>query len=229
MISSLVRRSVVGRPALVVEEWVAKSADLNYQLTIARDGGVRFDFVKQAVTDQGVHKGHRMPSPLTRRQRDELADAGGRLGSALAADGYFGVVGIDAMVDPEGGLYPAVEINARNNMSTYQVRLAEEIVGHDRTALARHYPLLLFRPLPFRRLRAALDDILLERAGGTGIMVHGFATVNAAFAASGSGAGESTAPGQPVHGRLFALLAGDDQAIVDRLDAEVTRRLAALR
>ena len=43
----------------MVEEWVAKAADLNYQLTVGRDGGVEFNFVKEAVTDQGVHKGHR--------------------------------------------------------------------------------------------------------------------------------------------------------------------------
>ena len=43
-----------GRPALVVEEWVAKTADLNYQFTVARDGRVRFDFVKEAVKNNPI-------------------------------------------------------------------------------------------------------------------------------------------------------------------------------
>lgn len=216
-----------GRPALVVEEWVAKTADLNYQFTVARDGRVRFDFVKEAVTDQGVHKGHRVPSPLTERQHGELADAANRLGSALAADGYYGVVGVDAMLDPDGGLYPVVEINARNNMSTYQVRIDDEIVGPGRATLARYYALTLRQPLSFARLRDSLDGLLLDRPGGTGIVVHGFATVNAAFTLAQRA--EEVIEADSVQGRLYAMVAAADAATVEGLDAEIAQRLATLR
>ncbi|WP_460917243.1 preATP grasp domain-containing protein [Plantactinospora veratri] len=39
------------RLALVVEEWVGKRTDLNYQLTVGRTGTVHFDFVKEAITE----------------------------------------------------------------------------------------------------------------------------------------------------------------------------------
>lgn len=221
MVRISARRSGAGRLGLVVEEWVAKAADLNYQFTLSRGGTVRFDFVKQAVTENGVHKGHLMPPPLTGHQEGELAGVADRLGAALAADGYFGVVGVDAMLDPDGGLYPVVEINARNNMSTYQVRIQGEILGPGQTMLARHYPLRLSQPLPFRQLRQIMNGLLLDRPGGTGVLVNAFATVNAAFTAA--------VPGGTTQGRLYAVVTGDDAATVDRLDAEMTRRLAAVR
>jgi hypothetical protein len=187
MMTSRMNRAGAGRLGLVVEEWVPKVTDLNYQFTVGRS--VRFDFVKEAVTEHGTHKGHRMPARLTQAQHQELGVAAQRIGTALRADGYFGVVGVDAMVDPEGGLYPVIEINARNNMSTYQIRLQETVLGAGQSALARHYELRLDEPLPFGRLRDVLGDLLVDAPGGTGLLVNNFATVNAARAV--------TAPGTP--------------------------------
>jgi phosphoribosylaminoimidazole carboxylase (NCAIR synthetase) len=218
MVTSAVRRSGGDQLGLLVEEWVAKTTDLNYQFTVARDGAVHFDFVKEAVTDRGVHKGHRMPARLTPAQHAELVDTAAQLGEHLAADGYYGVVGIDAMVDPDGGLYPVIEINARNNMSTYQVRMQEELLGAGRTALARHYSVKLTEPLPFARLSELLGDLLVDTAGGTGLLVNNFATVNAAFA-------DRPATGEPADGRLYGLLIGDTPEIVDEIDTEITARL----
>ena len=71
------RRPGDDRVALVVEEWVAKRADLNYQFTVGRDGQVHFDFVKEALTEGGVHMGHRIPAGSTERQTGR-ADGGRR-------------------------------------------------------------------------------------------------------------------------------------------------------
>ncbi|RBL85782.1 hypothetical protein DDE05_14780, partial [Streptomyces cavourensis] len=62
MIDRRAARSGDDRVVLVVEEWVDKTADLNYQFTLGRDGSVHFDFVKEAITEDGVHKGHRFPA-----------------------------------------------------------------------------------------------------------------------------------------------------------------------
>lgn len=218
MVAAAVRRSGGDSLGLVVEQWVAKTTDLNYQFTVARDGAVRFDFVKEAVTEHGVHKGHRMPARLSAAQHAELVDTAERLGEHLAADGYYGVVGVDAMVDPDGGLYPVIEINARNNMSTYQVRMQEELLGAGHTALARHYSLKLAAPIGFARLAELLAGCLVDRAGGSGLLVNNFATVNAAFA----GARDTD---EPADGRLYGLLTGDSPAAVDAIDAEITARL----
>ncbi|MFF4603850.1 ATP-grasp domain-containing protein [Streptomyces sp. NPDC001339] len=208
------------RAGLVLEEWVTKQADLNYQVTVGRDGSVRFDFVKEAITENGTHKGHRMPARLSPDQLAELTDAGLRIGARLAADGYFGVAGMDALLLPDGTLFPVIEINARNNMSTYQVLLQEAFVGEGRTALARHYPLKLTAPLPFEELRRTLDGLLLESPDGAGLLVNNYATVNAAVhtrAESGASA----------DGRLYGLVVGDTAEQVAAIDTEITARLAA--
>lgn len=206
--------------AFVVEQWVAKQSDLNYQFTVARDGGVHFDFVKEQLTEGGVHKGHRMPARLSAVQQAVVRDTAERLGKRLADDGYAGVVGVDAMVDPAGELYPVVEINARHNMSTYQVPLEERFVRDGRIAVARHYPLRLTAPLPFAEARSLLDGLLFDPAQGTGLLVNNYATVNAGFPVSG----EPTP--SAVDGRLYGVLVADSDARIGALDTQIAARLA---
>ncbi|MFD8546238.1 hypothetical protein [Streptomyces sp. NPDC059649] len=203
------------RAAFVIEELVAKERDLNYQITVGRDGTVRLDFVKEALTEGGVHKGHRFPPDLTPGQLDEIRHAARVLGKQLASDGFFGVAGIDALVDTDGGVFPVIEINARNNMSTYQARLQEHLLTPGRSALARHYPLRLRRELPFAAVRRLLDGLLLRAPGEEGLVVNNFATVNA-------GAGAA-----PYQGRLYALLVGAPERL-PALDRAVSEHLAAL-
>jgi phosphoribosylaminoimidazole carboxylase (NCAIR synthetase) len=212
MFASRADRLGHGRLAVVVEEWVDKSADLNYQFSLGRDGSVRMDFVKEALTENGVHKGHLMPARLSADIHAQLADTCRALGAALAADGYFGVVGVDAMLDPDGGLYPVTEINARHNMSTYQESMLELVGMSGRTALARHYPIASSRPVPFAELRTALGDTLLTGKSDSGLLVNNFATCGAGR--SGSGAG-----------RLYGILVGPDMETVAALDGRVTDAL----
>ncbi|SEK74217.1 ATP-grasp domain-containing protein [Streptacidiphilus jiangxiensis] len=221
MVTRRAERSGDERVALVVEEWAAKETDLTCHFTLARDGSVRFDFVKEALIAQGVSVGHRMPARLTPAHLDTVEECAHALGKRLAADGYHGVVGVDAMIEQHGGLLPVVEINARNNMATYQTRLQERFVPEGAVALARQYRLRLCRPLAFDELRERLDGLLLApgRDRGSGLLVDGFATVNAAHGAH--------APGEPFTGRLHALVIGGSQAEVEEWDAAVVARLGA--
>jgi hypothetical protein len=181
---------------------------------------VRFDFVKEAITDNGVHKGHRMPPNLTPGQIDQLRDSAALLGKQLAGDGYYGVVGVDALVEPDGGIFPVLEINARHNMSTYQVPAQETFVGDGQVAMARHYPLRLTAPLPFATVRALLSGLLIDRPGGKGLLVNNFATVNASARLAGA---------DGFDGRLYGLLIADTVADLDALDAGITARLEGTR
>ncbi|MFD6752180.1 preATP grasp domain-containing protein [Micromonospora gifhornensis] len=207
-------RRDAGRVGLVMEEWLPKRHDLNYQLTVDRAGDVHFDVIKEAITSDGVHQGHRMPAPLTEPQHRQVRSAAAAIGRRLAADGYFGVVGVDALTTTDGRLYPMIEINARNNMSTYQERLRRTWFGPDTVALARQYPLRLTRALPFGELRALLDGVLADRPDRPGLVINNFATVNAA-----SGAGTDFG------GRLYGVVAADSAQQVAALDREVTERL----
>lgn len=210
-------RSGDDRVALVAEQWVTKRADLNYQVTVGLDGAVHFDFVKEALTEGGVHKGHRMPPALDAAQLAEVRDAGERLGERLAADGYVGVVGVDAMVGTDERLFPVTEVNARNNMSTYQVPLQERLVPPGWHALARQYPLRLPSPVPFKRIRQVLGDLLAAGPGGAGLVVNNFATVNAA-----------ARPGGDFAGRLYALVVAPTAAAAQALDDRAGHALARL-
>jgi hypothetical protein len=212
LVEAAARRAMGTAVALVVEEWVAKSADLSYQFTIGRTGQVRFDHAREAVIDSGVHQGNRYPARLTAAQTATLRESADRLGARLAADGYRGVVGVDAMLDPEGGVYPINEINARNTMSTYSAPLVDLAVAPGMVALSKQYPVWPERPVPFERLRTVLGGRLLDAPGGEGVLVPAFATVNA-----GAGAG-----------RLYVLLVAATAERLAALDVEVCGRLEEL-
>lgn len=220
MIHRRAERTDDDRLALVLETWVGKRTDLNYQVTVGRDGGIHVDFVKEAITVGGVHKGHRFPPDLTAAQYEDLYRAGELLGRRLAADGYCGVAGVDALVGDDGGIFPVIEINARNNMSTYQVRLDETVVTAGQRVMARQYPLRLTAPVPFKTIHALLKDLLLPpEPGGDGIVVNNFATVNAAAHSRSK---------DTFDGRLHALLVAGSHSRLNAIDEEVARRLGTL-
>ncbi|WBB61545.1 hypothetical protein O7599_03025 [Streptomyces sp. WMMC500] len=222
MVRRRAERTGDDRLAVVVEVWADKAADLNYHLTVGRDGSVRFDFVKEALTAGGVHKGHRFPARLTPAQHAVVADTARLLGRRLAADGYHGPVGVDALVRTDGTLLPVLEINARNNMSTYQTRLQEQCVPAGAVVVARQYDVRLPAPVPFDRLAEALGGLLFDRAAGRGALPDNHATAGAAFAGPERA---PAAPAAPADGRFYFLLVAPGQAEADALDAEVAARL----
>ncbi|GGZ09269.1 phosphoribosylglycinamide formyltransferase 2 [Streptomyces olivaceoviridis] len=222
LIARRAQRSGNRRLGLVMEEWLPKRTDLNYQFTVGRDGSVRYDFVKEALTEGGSHQGHRMPVRLTEAQSDGVREAAHALGGALAADGYFGVVGVDGLITEDDRLYPVLEINARNNMSTYQERLRAMFFDADQTALAKRYPVRLRRRLPFGELRALLDGLLLVDGTDGGVLINCFATVNAGAPADGS------SPGETFEGRLYAVVVAGSPSRAEALDRELARRLGTL-
>lgn len=208
-----------GRAAFCLEEWLPKAQDLNYQFTIDRDGTAVFDAVKVAVTRNGAHRGHSYPAQLHDHHVEEVEAAMGRIAADLAADGYFGVVGVDALIDTAGTLYPVLEINARLNMATYQAAIDEIVAADRRRARAKHFELRLDRPIPYRVIHDVIGDAAYSRDDPNGLIVNNFATVNAAFELLD---GCARAPG-----RLYGVLLGDTEEALDRMDELIGRRLAA--
>jgi hypothetical protein len=208
---------------VVVEEWIERRMDLNYQLTVAGDGAVTFDFVKAARTEGGVPKGHVMPPDLEPEQFEEIEHAAYAVGAALYRDGFVGVAGVDAIVSTAGTLYPVLEINARLNMSTYQGGVVERAQRPGHAGLARHYTLRLASALAFDHVRAALDRV--PRAEPTDIVVTCFGTLNAAAPAVPSSTGTAQAP---FDGRLYTMLFAPDRTGLTALDGRVQESLAAI-
>ncbi|HEY0501443.1 MAG TPA: ATP-grasp domain-containing protein [Kutzneria sp.] len=203
--------------SLVVERWIDKIADLNYQFILGRDGEVRFETVKTAFTENGVHRGHLFPPALRADQLGELAAAATVIGKSLSAERYHGVVGVDAMLGVDGTVYPCLEINARFNMATYQNRVAERLVGEGCHALAVTYDLKPTRAHGFGEIRAALGSLLFEDGpghAGKGVLVNNFSTLNAAVLA-GAGA----------YGRIYAICVGDSVDEVRTISADAESAL----
>jgi len=218
MVTRRAARTGDQRIALVIEEWADKELDLNYHFTVGRDGTVRFDFVKEALTENGVHKGHHIPARLSAAHAAQLVVTAELLGARLAADGFHGVVGVDAITTTDGGLLPVLEINARNNMSTYQTGLQERFMSPDTVALARQYDLRLTGAVSYAALCDQLGDLLFTRERGVGLVVNNFATVNAATPEPGDS--------RPYVGRLYGLLMARTERELTDLDRGV---VAAIR
>ncbi|NKI42977.1 preATP grasp domain-containing protein [Streptomyces physcomitrii] len=218
MVRRRAERTGSDRLDVVVEHFLPKRADLNYQFTVGRDGGVHFDFVKEALTENGIHKGHLMPSRLDREQIADLEKTSLALGRRLFEDGFFGVVGVDALLGEDSLVYPVLEINARLNMSSYQGRATEALSRPGGVVLAKHYPLRLERPLTFTEIHEALQGFHRTGTEDTGILLTCFATVNAQAAAATG----------PFDGRLYTLLFAPDRERLGKLDHGVTERLGAL-
>lgn len=212
------RRTGDDRIEVVVEEWLPKRFDMNYQITVSRSGEVTLDFIKQAVTDRGVHMGHRMPVDLDPRHRRELRIAAQRIGSGLYSNGYWGVAGVDAVMGADDVLYPVLEINARLNMSSYQGEVLERFSRPGQGGLARYHRLRLSAHCPFQRVQDALGDLLRPDDHGNCVIVTGFGTVNASSA---------VAP-RNFDGRLYVIAVAHNQKTLDRLDAETGRRLSTI-
>jgi hypothetical protein len=217
MVSKRATRTGDDRLAVVVEVWADKAKDFNYHFTVGSDGEVTFDFVKQAITEGGVHKGHWIPSSLHPGQIDDLKKFSHSIGTRLAKDGFFGFVGVDALLEKNGRLLPVLEINARSNMSTYTVPLQEKFLPDGWMALARQYSLTLTKAMSFVVLRDALHDLLLSHAGRAGLIVQGTGTINA---------GVLSAPaGGAFVGRLHGLLVARNEDELNALDRAVSSRL----
>lgn len=206
------RANSTGDDALhvVVERFLPKRFDLNYQFTIDRGGSVRLDFVKEALTAGGVHLGHVMPPALSADQHATLANAAEQLGAHLYKEGFFGIVGVDALLGADDLVYPVLEINARLNMSSYQGRVTERFLRPGGVALAKHYPLRLTRPLPFDEVTDALGALADPPTDGTGLVITCFGTVNA-----------QSGTADPFDGRLYTVLFAGDRPGLDAVDHRV--------
>jgi hypothetical protein len=143
-----VQRLLADYGAAVVEPWLDKVADLSFQIQVAEPGRARLLGICRFLSDdRGQYAGSVVGSPTSglepeaRRLLDgdgvepgRLQRLGGvlaeTLGGAMAASGYVGPVGIDALLYRAGDglrLKPVVEVNPRYNMGRIALALAKRV------------------------------------------------------------------------------------------------------
>lgn len=180
----LMQRSLNQNPSksiqIVIEKWINKQTEINYHFIVSPKGEILFNFVRESIVKNGVHQGHVTPANLTEGQIEQLQNAANKIGSALHKSGYFGVVGVDAVIDKDGFIYPNLEINARFNMSTYQA-IIQELFLNNKIAFAKKVNVKLNAWVDFKKVESASEDLLFDRESGTGILITNFATLNAAY------------------------------------------------
>jgi len=150
-----VARLLEGQGEVVVEPWLEKVVDLSAQIEIQAPGQARFLGWTRFLTDaRGQYCGSFVSQPLggldlegrrflcgegrdQRRLWRFCETLAGFLAARLAATGYTGPLGVDALVFRQGGqlrLKPIVEINPRFTMGRVALGLARR-VNASRTAL----------------------------------------------------------------------------------------------
>ncbi|MEY9934535.1 hypothetical protein ABH926_009203 [Catenulispora sp. GP43] len=211
-----------GKVSLVVERWIDKRADLNYQFLVGQDGHFTFETIKTALTRDGVHRGHVFPPDLRAQEIAQLENAAAVVSKVLHTSGYHGLVGVDAILGTDGAVYPCLEINARLNMATYQNRIAERLITPGTSALATSFELRPGRTFGFDEVAAVLGRHLPTsperlREAARGLLITNFATLNAAVVADG----------RP-YGRLYAVLVAGNEPEVLALRGQVQATLDEL-
>lgn len=101
---------------LIEEPWVKRKLDFSTQWIITPGKEIAYLGVTICKTDKkGVHQSNIAGAPMP-KQVDEQKDFAIPILQEMADLGYFGEVGIDAMIYDDDKLQPVVEINARKTM-----------------------------------------------------------------------------------------------------------------
>lgn len=205
------------RVEMVLEERIAKDIDINYQFLLGHDGAYTPLGTLRAMVEDGKHVGHLHPHQLPVHVVRQIAETMPRIAVKLAADGYYGIVGVDALLAQDGTFYPCIEINARCNMSTYHLRAFSEWIPANRSVIARSFSFQIKASLSFRDLRAKLDHLMFTRQQGYGILVNAFAPFHALRQSGG-----------PFSGRLYVMLVDASRERCLKLQAALLQRLGEL-
>ncbi|TYS60583.1 ATP-grasp domain-containing protein [Bacillus infantis] len=163
---------------LIIEEWIEKEADLHYQFLIYRTGKVEMINILPSIVNNGVHTGHIHPHSFSDEVVNKIEQTATLIGKELYENGYYGVVGVDGLIDKEGILYPCLEVNARFNMSTYHNKVLNEVLPNNVTTLEKSVHFKYKGYLSFHTFNTLVSDLLFYKGSRAGIMINTFASVN---------------------------------------------------
>lgn len=104
----------------LVELWYSDKADYNYQVFLSAGGNAEMFSVKKQILNKAIYIG----SIFSTYKEDfihssKLLEYSRIIGKEIYAEGYTGVLGIDAILLPGDQWIPIIEVNARFTLSTY--------------------------------------------------------------------------------------------------------------
>ncbi|MGC4939497.1 hypothetical protein [Kribbella sp. DT2] len=184
-IERVLRKQPDKRVELVVQKKYPKKHDFSGHLQLGQDGTWEFLGLQQ-MTNKGFRHHGSGPAPSALIDEGWYADSLGDVVAALHAAGYWGPVGVDAMLLDDDSVVPVLEINARQSLGLLALHLNRR--SDDLTAHLWQLELNLAPGKGIRDVLHALADCLTtgERPG--------------AMVLNGS---HLTAPGGRVHVAIF--------------------------
>ncbi len=162
------------RVELLVQEKLPKLHDFSGHFLLHRDGTADFLGLQQMTNKGFRHLGsHRPPADLVDEGRYAESLAG--VVDALAKAGYWGPVGVDAMLLADGTVIPVLEVNARQSLGLLTLHLDQ------RTDLTAHLWQLELNVAPGKGITDVLTafDGLLSTGDEPGVLVLNGSTLAA--------------------------------------------------
>ena len=184
----------------LVEGWIDKKMDLNYQIYVSETGYVSTFSIKEQIVEETLYVGSVLPARIDDVLTEECKKCGSLIGKYLYSLGYTGVFGIDALIADDGTLIPIIEINGRFTLSTYLSFIEKRYGGK---FIYAYYKRFCSSEVDYKSLKEKMQDRNLWVKDGNGIFIYN----------------ESTADSSLANGRLrlFCLAIGDSEDHVNKL------------
>jgi hypothetical protein len=158
------------RVELIVQEKYPKQHDFSGHLLIDPNGD--WDFIGlQLMTNRGFRHFGSGPVPAGLIDQGWYAEALAEVVPAISKTGYWGPVGVDAMLLDDGTVIPLLEINARQSLGLLALELERRAAGH---CLTGHLWQLELNVAPGKGIDdvfVALSNILYRGGTAPGVTV----------------------------------------------------------
>ncbi|ONI72114.1 hypothetical protein BWI15_18725 [Kribbella sp. ALI-6-A] len=131
-IERVLRKQTGQRIELLVQQKYPKAHDFSGHLHVRRDGSWEFLGLQQ-LTNKGFRHFGSSPAPAALIDQGWYAESLAEVVAAISTAGYWGPVGIDAMLLDDGSVVPVLEINARQSLGLLALQLdrrADDLTAH---------------------------------------------------------------------------------------------------
>ena len=185
----------------LVEGWIEKANDLNYQIYVAPNGDINVFSIKEQLVDGTVYIGSYMSPRIAEQKLEMYVQYGQEIGKKLYAQGFSGVLGIDSIIDKNDNIVPIIEINARFTLSTYISFIQHKYPG--KRIFSFYRKLKDNKQMNYALLKEDMIEKGVWIKHGQGAFCYVSETVN----------------GQIANGnlRVFCMIIGDDEDSINRI------------